>query len=181
MFRLFLGLALRQRREFFLAHELLFDFLELLRVRLKLRKIFILKLLWLVLNRLSRFLSPNIFVIVNKPKFYFGVSTLAMDFQVVRCQRVRILKHEHETLSLFANVVVLLVMLSQHLRVGKHFKLGQVVRLSRHLAHTTALPPTHVAEEVILSVVQVELVNVVEKLVLTEKAPGVLFGYVALE
>ena len=104
-----------------------------------------------------------------------------MDLQVVRCQRVSIFKHKHVALSLVTDVMVLFVVLSQHLCVSKNFKLGQVVRLPRDLAHATALPPTHVAEEVLLPVVKVQLVNVVEKLVLTEKTPGMLLCYVALE
>ena len=181
MFGLFLGLALRQRREFFLAHEPLFIFLKLLRIRrLQLRKIFNLKFLWL-LNCLNRFLSLNLFVVVDKAKLYFGVASLIVHFQVVRCQRVSIFKHEHVALSLVTDVMVLFVVLSQHLCVCKHFKFWQVVRLARDLAHATALPPTHITKEVLFTVVKVQLVNVVEKLVLTEKAPGVLLSYVALE
>jgi hypothetical protein len=180
LFGLFLGLALRQRREFFLAHEPLFIFLKLLRIRrLQLRKIFNLKFLRLL--NLSRFLSLNLFVVVDKAKLYFGVASLIVHFQVVRCQRVSILKHEHVALSLVTDVMILFVVLSQHLCVCKHFKFWQVVRLARDLAHATALPPTHITKEVLFTVVKVQLVNVVEKLVLTEKAPGVLLSYVALE
>lgn len=65
-------------------------------------------------------------------------------------------------------MVILAVMLSQLFRILEYFKLREVVLLLALLAHTTALFLTHVTEEMVFAVVDIQGFGVIEEFLWTK-------------